>query len=98
MDMDFEKAKDKALLFIYWSNKLEEGGFVHGGPKITTAGFDRAMDLIEEGVLLDEEFLEACCKIYKTDETIIPLIMEIQDIGLQGMLDLLKKIEDEKRK
>ncbi len=53
--MNFEDLKKQALLFVYWCNKLREGGFIEGGPVITEKGFDSAMDLVESGVKLDEK-------------------------------------------
>jgi len=92
--MTHEEKVDLALLFLYWCNKLEEGGYVSGGPRITTKGFDRAMDLIESGVKIDDDFCEQCCHLYETDELIIPLIMEIQEVGLEGMKEIERKIAE----
>jgi hypothetical protein len=92
--MTHEEKVDLALLFLYWCNKLEEGGYVSGGPKITTKGFDRAMDLIESGVKIDDDFCEQCCHLYETDELIIPLIMEIQEVGLEGMKEIERRIAE----
>lgn len=82
---DFELLKNKALVFIYWCCKLSEGGYVEGGPKITPDGFDQAMDLIDEGLKITEGECLVFCEELNSSPELIPLIMEIQEIGLDGM-------------
>jgi hypothetical protein len=89
--MSFEKSKDQALLFIYWCNKLREGGFIEGGHIITEKGFDRAMDLIDEGAKLDMENALKCCDELNVDVRAIELIMKIQELGYTAFVELSKK-------
>jgi hypothetical protein len=92
--MSFEKSKEQALLFIYWCNKLREGGFLEGGSIITEKGFDKAMDLIDAGVKLDAENALECCHELNVDILAIDLIMKMQDIGYTAFVELSKKIND----
>lgn len=89
--MNFEESKDQATLFVYWCNKLREGGFIAGGHIITEKGFDRAMDLIDEGAKLDMENALKCCDELNVDTRVISLIMKIQDVGYAEFLELSKK-------
>jgi hypothetical protein len=91
--MNFEELKDQAIIFVYWCNKLREGGFIEGGPIITEKGFDRALDLIEAGVKLEEAHAEKCCKELNVDVLIVDLLMEIQEVGYTEFIELAKKLE-----
>lgn len=91
--MNFEESKDQAILFVYWCNKLREGGFLEGGHIITEKGFDRAMDLIDAGAKLDEKNALACCKELNVDVRAIDLIMEMQDLGYTAFVELAKKLD-----
>jgi len=93
--MSFEKSKDQALLFIYWCNKLREGGFIEGGHVITEKGFDRAMDLIDEGAKLDMENALKCCDELNVDVRAIDLIMKIQELGYTAFVELSKKLNSD---
>lgn len=90
---EFELLKQKALVFIYWCCKLNEGGYVEGGPKITPTGFDQAMDLIEDGLKITEDECFVFCEELKSSPDVIPLVMEIQEIGLDGMKEIENSIE-----
>ena len=92
--MNFEESKDQAILFVYWCNKLREGGFLEGGHIITEKGFDKAMDLIDEGVKLDTENALKCCHELNVDVLAIDLIMEMQEIGYPAFVELSKKLND----
>jgi hypothetical protein len=90
--MNFEELKDQAILFVYWCNKLREGGFLEGGPVITEKGFDKAMDLIDAGVKLDMENALKCCEELNVDVRAIDLIMKIQQLGYTAFVELGKKL------
>lgn len=90
--MNFEELKDQALLFVYWCNKLREGGFLEGGPVITEKGFDMAMDLIESGVKLEEETAIKCADELNVDVRVVDLIMEMQDLGYTEFVELANKL------
>jgi hypothetical protein len=92
--MNFGELKDQAILFVYWCNKLREGGFIEGGPVITEKGFDAAMDLVESGVKLQEEPAIRCCEELNVDVRAVDLIMEMQDIGYIAFIELAKKLND----
>lgn len=92
--MNFEKSKEQAILFVYWCNKLREGGFLEGGSIITEKGFDKAMDLIDAGVKLDVENAKKCCQELNVDIQAIDLIMEMQEIGYQAFVNLAKELDD----
>jgi hypothetical protein len=94
-EKEFELLKQKALVFIYWCCKLNEGGYVEGGPKITPEGFDQAMDLIDGGLKINEEECLSFCEELKSSPELIPLIMEIQEIGLDGMKALEESLSKE---
>lgn len=91
--MNFEESKDQAILFVYWCNKLREGGFLEGGHIITEKGFDKAMDLIDAGVKLTKKGALACCKELNVDTMVISLIIKMQDVGYVGFLELSKKFD-----
>jgi hypothetical protein len=93
--MNFEKSKEQAILFVYWCNKLREGGFLEGGSIITEKGFDKAMDLIDAGVKLDMENALKCCDELNVDIRAIDLIMEIQKLGYTAFVDLSKKLNSD---
>ena len=92
--MNFEKSKEQAILFVYWCNKLREGGFLEGGSIITEKGFDKAMDLIDAGVKLEAENALECCQELNVDILAIDLIMKMQDIGYTAFVDLAKELDD----
>jgi|JI10StandDraft_1071094.scaffolds.fasta_scaffold00150_112 hypothetical protein len=91
--MNFEELKEQALLFVYWCNKLREGGFLEGGTLITEKGFDMAMDLVESGVKLEEKTAIKCAEELNVDVRVVDLIMEMQDIGYTAFVELAKKLE-----
>ena len=90
-----EELKKKALIFIFYCGKLTEGGFIEGGYKVTPVGFDKAMDLIEEGFTIDREFAVKCCVEMNMDPSIAKLVIEVQRIGLQAMIEISKTLLDE---
>lgn len=92
--MNFEELKDQAIIFVYWCNKLREGGFIEGGPVITEKGFDRALDLIEAGVKLEEPHAIKCCKELNVDLLVVDLLMEMQEVGYTEFVELAKKLEN----
>lgn len=91
--MSLEKSKEQAILFVYWCNKLREGGFLEGGHIITEKGFDKAMDLIDAGVKLTKKDALACCKELNVDTRVISLIIKMQDVGYVKFLELSKKFD-----
>jgi len=91
--MSFEDLKKQALLFVYWCNKLREGGFIEGGPVITEKGFDSAMDLVESGVKLDEKIAIKCADELNVDIRVVDLVMEMQKVGYTEFIELAKKLE-----
>ena len=92
--MNFEELKDQAIIFVYWCNKLREGGFIEGGPVITEKGFDRALDLIEAGVKLEEPHAIKCCNELNVDLLVVDLLMEMQEVGYTEFIELAKKLEN----
>lgn len=85
---------DGAVVFIYYCNKLREGGFVDGGPVITLSAFDRAVDLVDSGFKIDQDFCLDCCIELDMDVRIGELVMTMQELGLPEMIRLSKEIED----
>ena len=85
---------DGAVVFIYYCNKLRGGGFVDGGPVITLSAFDRAVDLVDSGFKIDQDFCLDCCIELDMDVRIGELVMTIQELGLPEMLRLSKEIEN----
>ena len=85
---------DGAVVFIYYCNKLREGGFVDGGPVITLSAFDRAVDLVDSGFKIDQDFCLDCCIELDMDVRIGELVMNMQELGLPEMIRLSKEIED----
>lgn len=96
IDWKEEIYRNGALVFVFYCNKLREGGFLEGGPRITVEGFDIAMDLIESEFTISKEFAEACCTELEMDIRIADLVMAIQDLGLEEMLKISKEKEGEK--
>lgn len=94
IDWKEEIYRNGALVFVFYCNKLREGGFLEGGPRITVEGFDIAMDLIESEFTISKEFAEACCTELKMDIRIADLVMAIQDLGLEGMLKISKEQDE----
>ena len=93
IDWKEEIYRNGALVFVFYCNKLREGGFLEGGPVITVEGFDIAMDLIDSGFTIDKEFSLECCKSLEMDIRIADLVMAVQDLGLEEMLRISKKDE-----
>ena len=91
--MNFEELKEQALLFVYWCNKLREGGFLEGGPVITEKGFDMAMDLVESGVKLKEDTAIKCAEELNVDIRVVELIMDMQEMGYTEFVELAKKLD-----
>jgi hypothetical protein len=89
-----EKMIDGAVVFIYYCNKLREGGFLEGGPVITLSAFDRAVDLVDSGFKIDEDFCIECCISLDMDIKIGELVMHMQELGLPGMLKIAKELEN----
>lgn len=85
---------DGAVVFIYYCNKLREGGFLEGGPVITLSAFDRAVDLVDSGFKIDEDFCIECCISLDMDIKIGELVMHMQELGLPGMLKIAKELEN----
>ena len=85
---------DGAVVFIYYCNKLREGGFVDGGPVITLSAFDRAVDLVDSGFKIDQDFCLDCCIELDMDVRIGELVMSMQELGLPEMIRLSKEIEN----
>ena len=85
---------DGAVVFIYSCNKLREGGFIEGGPVITLSAFDRAVDLVDSGFKIDQDFCLDCCIELDMDVRIGELVMNMQELGLPEMIRLSKEIED----
>ena len=92
---NIEELKKKALIFVFYCGKLTEGGFIEGGYKVTSIGFDIAMDLIEDGFILDKETAIKCCIEMNMDPAIATLVMEVQRIGLPAMIEISKSLLDE---
>lgn len=85
---------DGAVVFIYYCNKLREGGFLEGGPVITLSAFDRAVDLVDSGFKIDEDFCIECCISLDMDIKIGELVMHMQELGLPGMLKIANELEN----
>lgn len=85
---------DGAVVFIYYCNKLREGGFIEGGPIITLSAFDRAVDLVDSGFKIDDDFCIECCIELDMEVKIGELVMIMQELGLPEMIRLSKEIED----
>ena len=94
MNWKDEKMIDGAVVFIYYCNKLREGGFLEGGPVITLSAFDRAVDLVDSGFKIDEDFCIECCISLDMDIKIGELVMHMQELGLPEMLRISKEIEN----
>ncbi len=94
MNWKDEKMIDGAVVFIYYCNKLREGGFLEGGPVITLSAFDRAVDLVDSGFKIDEDFCIECCISLDMDIKIGELVMHMQELGLPGMLKIAKELEN----
>lgn len=94
MNWKDEKMMDGAVVFIYYCNKLREGGFLEGGPVITLSAFDRAVDLVDSGFKIDEDFCIECCISLDMDIKIGELVMHMQELGLPGMLKIAKELEN----
>lgn len=95
IDWKEEIYRNGAIVFVYYCNKLREGGFLEGGPVITVEGFDAAVDLVDSGFTIDEEFALACCKELNMDSRIAYLVTSIQELGLEEMLKISKEQEQE---
>ena len=95
MDWKDKEMMDGAVVFIYYCNKLREGKFLEGGPVITLSAFDRAVDLVDSGFKIDEDFCIECCIELDMDVRIGEMVMHIQKLGLPEMLRISKEIEDE---
>ena len=91
-----EQAKNDVLMVLFYIGKLVEGGFIAGGPKVTMAGFDLAMDLKESGYTLTEESVMQICEVYNFEpiDGFTALIMEVQKTGLPAMLAAAEDLED----
>ena len=94
MNWKDEKMIDAAMVFIYYCNKLREGGFVEGGPIITLEAFDRAVDLVDSGFKITPEFAERCCIELEMDPAIGELVIHLQEIGLPEMIRISKEQEN----
>lgn len=88
---------DGAVVFIYYCNKLREGGFIEGGPVITLSAFDRAVDLVDSGFKIDDDFCIECCIELDIDVRVGELVMNMQELGLPEMLRLSKEIENKNK-
>ena len=88
---------DGAIVFIYYCNKLREGGFLEGGPVISLSAFDRAVDLVDSGFKIDEDFCIECCASLEMDIRIGELVMSMQELGLPEMVRLSGEIENENK-
>lgn len=97
MDWKDEKAMDQAIVFIYYCNRLREGGFIEGGPVITVEAFDRAVDLVDGGFKITLEFAKICCIELEIDIRIADLVMHVQELGLQEMIRISKEQENEEQ-
>lgn len=97
MNWKEEKMVDGAVVFIYYCNKLREGGFIEGGPVITLSAFDRAVDLVDSGFKIDEDFCIECCIELDIDVRIGELVMDMQELGLPEMLRISKEIENKNK-
>ena len=95
MNWKDKEMMDGAIVFIYYCNKLREGKFLEGGPVITLSAFDRAVDLVDSGFKINEDFCIECCIELEMDVRIGELIMSMQELGLPEMLRISKEIEDE---
>lgn len=92
-----EKDQNDVLMVLFYIGKLVEGGFIQGGPKVTTTGFDMAMDLKESGYLLDKETVTNVCEsldLVPLDGFVL-LIMTVQELGLPGMLEEYEKMNED---
>ena len=84
-----DDTKEKMILVFYYIGKLVEAGLATSGPeKLTTSGFDMAMDLIKSGLTLDKpdiiEILSGADITSAEDAPIFAdLILEIQDKGFK---------------
>jgi ornithine carbamoyltransferase len=89
--------EEKILLTMYYMGKLVEGGFAHpGGYRLSTTGFDMAMDLVDRGEkLVVNDVIEALHEIDIVNTDSIPqfaiLIMSAQDIGIDEMNEKIKQ-------
>lgn len=92
-----EQDKNDVLMALFYIGKLVEGGFIAGGPKVTMAGFDLAMDLKESGYVLDKDRVEKICDAFGFEpiDGFVTLIMEVQAVGLPAMLEAANKLNDE---
>jgi hypothetical protein len=97
MNWKDEKMMDGAIVFIYYCNKLREGGFLEGGPVISLSAFDRAVDLVDSGFKIDEDFCIECCASLEMDIRIGELVMSMQELGLPEMVRLSGEIENENK-
>jgi hypothetical protein len=97
MDWKDEKMMDGAVVFIYYCNKLREGGFLEGGPVITLSAFDKAVDLVDAGFKIDEDFCIECCVSLDMDIRIGELVMHVQELGLPEMMRLSKEMGEENK-
>jgi hypothetical protein len=95
MDWKDKEMMDGAIVFIYYCNKLREGKFLEGGPVITLSAFDQAVDLVDSGFKIDEDFCIECCIELDMDVRIGELVMSMQELGLPEMLRISKEIDDE---
>jgi hypothetical protein len=91
-----EKMMDGAIVFIYYCNKLREGKFLEGGPVITLSAFDIAVDLVDSGFKIDEDFCIECCIALDMDVAIGELVMSMQELGLPEMLRISEEIGNKK--
>lgn len=91
MNWKEENVIDSVIVFIYYCNRLREGGFIEGGPVITLETFDRAVDLVDEGFKITPEFAERCCIELDMDPEIGKLAMHLQELGFREMLRISKE-------
>jgi hypothetical protein len=89
-----KEKREGVIVFVYYLNKLREGGFIEGGPKITVEGFDTALDLIEGGLQLTRELSVGFCEGLDMDVRIADLVMSAQEIGVPEMLRIMKEKEN----
>lgn len=92
-----EEAKNDVMMTMFYLNKLVEGGFVEGGPRITMTGFDMAMDLKESGYIVAECDVRKICEVYKFEpvDGFTLMIMDMQRLGLPAMLKLAEELDNE---
>ena len=84
-----------AVVVIYYCTQLREGKFLEGGPVITLSAFDRAVDLVDSGFKIDEDFCIECCIELDMEVRIGELVMSMQELGLPEMLRISKELDDE---